>query len=106
MQTVSTPAQAPGPRGQLLFGSLRDLRADPIKLFADAASHHGDVVRLRLVQNVYFINHPDHFQHVLQENHRNYTKGFGYDRMEPLLGKGLLTSESEFWRKQRKLAQP
>jgi cytochrome P450 len=97
---------APGPQGDPILGSLRALRADPIGLFAGAAREHGDVVRLRLVQHVHLINHPDHFQHVLQENHRNYTKGFGYDRMEPLIGKGLLTSEGELWRKQRKLAQP
>jgi len=106
MDVQQPSRQAPGPKGRFVTGSLADLRADPIKLFTGAARDHGDVVRLRLVQNVHLINHPDHFRHVLQENHRNYTKGFGYDRMEPLIGKGLLTSEGDFWRKQRKLAQP
>jgi cytochrome P450 len=103
---MAAAQKAPGPRGHVIFGSLPALRADPIRMFADAAREHGDVVRLRLVQNVFFINHPEHFRHVLQENHRNYVKGFGYDRLEALIGKGLLTSEGELWRRQRKLAQP
>jgi len=106
MSSAAAARRAPGPKGHWLGGSLGDLRADPIGLFAGAAREHGDVVRLRLVQTVHFINHPELFRHVLQENHRNYTKGFGYDRMEPLVGKGLLTSEGELWRRQRKLVQP
>jgi cytochrome P450 len=43
---------------------------------------------------------------VLQENSRNYSKGWDYRYLRPLLGNGLLTSEGEIWRRHRKLAQP
>lgn len=47
------------------------------------------------------LNEPELVRHVLQENNRNYVKSFGYDPLKLLLGNGLLTSEGDFWRKQR-----
>jgi cytochrome P450 len=100
------PAMAPGPKGRILFGSLPEMRDDPLKLLTESAREYGDVVRIHLVQDVHLLNHPNHVKHVLQDNHLNYVKGFGYSRMEPLVGKGLLTSEGDFWKRQRRLAQP
>lgn len=54
----------------------------------------------------YVINHPDDIKHVLLSNHRNYTKGQGIDRVKILLGNGIMTSEGEFWRRQRRMMQP
>jgi cytochrome P450 len=54
----------------------------------------------------YVINHPDDIKHVLLSNHRNYTKGQGMDRVKILLGNGLMTSEGDFWRRQRRMMQP
>ena len=52
------------------------------------------------------IHHPDDIRHVLVGNHRNYTKGVGLDRVRLLLGDGIMTSEGEFWRRQRRMMQP
>lgn len=97
---------APGPKGRLVFGSLPEMRKDPLSFFIDLGRDYGDIVQIKLVQDVFLLNHPDHIKHVLQDNHLNYQKGFGYSRMEPLVGKGLLTSEGDFWKRQRRLAQP
>ena len=43
---------------------------------------------------------------VLVSNHRNYTKGVGLDRVKILLGKGIMTSEGELWKRQRYMMQP
>jgi len=43
---------------------------------------------------------------VLVSNHRNYTKGVGLDRVRILLGKGIMTSEGELWKRQRYMMQP
>jgi cytochrome P450 len=43
---------------------------------------------------------------VLLSNHRNYTKGEGMDRVKILLGNGIMTSEGDFWRRQRRMMQP
>jgi cytochrome P450 len=55
---------------------------------------------------VYVINHPDDVKRVLVSNHRNFTKGIGLDRVKILLGNGIMTSEGEFWRRQRYMMQP
>jgi len=72
-------------------------------------ARYGDVYRVfapsRGVYN-YVINHPDDVKHVLLSNHRNYTKGEGMDRVKILLGNGIMTSEGEFWRRQRRMMQP
>jgi cytochrome P450 len=52
------------------------------------------------------INHPEDIKRVLLSNHRNYTKGEGMDRVKILLGNGIMTSEGEFWRRQRRMMQP
>lgn len=52
------------------------------------------------------IHHPDDVKRVLVTNHRNYTKGVGLDRVKLLLGNGIMTSEGEFWRRQRRMMQP
>lgn len=49
---------------------------------------------------------PEHIRHILQGNNKNYRKSFAYDILRLLLGNGLLTSEGDFWRRQRRLAQP
>ncbi len=54
----------------------------------------------------YVINHPDDIKRVLLTNHRNYTKGEGMDRVKILLGNGIMTSEGDFWRRQRRMMQP
>ena len=54
----------------------------------------------------YVIHHPDDVKRVLVSNHRNYTKGVGLDRVKILLGKGIMTSEGELWKRQRYMMQP
>ena len=54
----------------------------------------------------YLVHHPDGVKHVLQDNNQNYVKGFVVDRVKVLIGEGLFTSEGDFWRRQRRLAQP
>lgn len=52
------------------------------------------------------IHQPADLRRVLVSNHRNYTKGVGIDRVRLLLGDGIMTSEGERWRRQRRLMQP
>ncbi|GJM31711.1 MAG: cytochrome P450 [Saprospiraceae bacterium] len=50
---------------------------------------------------------PDFIRHVLQKNHRNYHKSFlHFEKLAYFLGKGLLTSDGDYWLKQRRLIQP
>jgi len=50
---------------------------------------------------------PDVNQHILQKNNRNYVKShIQTDVLGRFTGKGLLTSNGEYWLKQRRLIQP
>ena len=51
-------------------------------------------------------SNPSLIRHVLQGNQKNYRKDQAYDDLGMLLGKGLVTSRGDFWRKQRRIAQP
>jgi cytochrome P450 len=97
----------PGPPRTATFGLLRQLIGDRLGLMAAAADRYGDAVRIAVGPKVlYFFNHPDHAKHVLTDNSTNYHKGFGLAQAKRALGDGLLTSEGELWRKQRKVIQP
>jgi cytochrome P450 len=55
---------------------------------------------------IILLANPQGIEHVLLDNHTNYTKGRMYDAFKPIIGNGLLTSEGDFWRRQRRLANP
>jgi cytochrome P450 len=102
MQTTAIP---PGPAEGFDLGGSEESLALMRRCFAQ----YGDVYRIfapsRGVYN-YVINHPRDVKRVLLSNHRNYTKGEGMDRVKILLGNGIMTSEGDFWRRQRRMMQP
>src|SRR5215467_13698624 len=105
--TVHPAAQNHPPEAEIQFdiGSTDDSLERMIELFA----RHGDIYRVYVPArkaHTYVIHHPDDVKRVLVSNHRNYTKGLGLDRVKILLGKGLMTSEGEFWKHQRYMMQP
>lgn len=97
----------PEPRGALpLLGHWPEVTRDPIG-FLERGAAAGDVVRYRFVHMRAVLAHdPALVQHVLQQSPRLYTKSRNYAGMKLLLGQGLLTSEGDLWKRQRKLAQP
>ena len=97
----------PGPRGLPILGVLPAVRRDPTAVFMRAARRFGDVVYLRIgPRRGYLITNPADVRHVLQDNARNYHKSPLYNKLRMSLGNGLLTSEDEFWLRQRRIAQP
>jgi len=97
----------PGPRGLPVLGSLLDVRRDPAGVFMRAALQFGDVVHFKIgPRRGFLITNPADVRHVLQDNARNYHKSPLYQKLRMFLGNGLLTSEDEFWLRQRRIAQP
>ena len=95
------------PEAELQFdiGSTDDSLERMEELFA----RFGDIYRVYAPGRksyTYVINHPDDVKRVLVTNHRNYTKGVGLDRVKILLGNGIMTSEGDFWKRQRYMMQP
>jgi len=54
----------------------------------------------------YFINEPALIKALLVKNYSNYKKGPGFERIEMLLGNGLIVSDGEIWRRSRRMIQP
>lgn len=72
-------------------------------------SQHGDAYRVYAPgrqSHTWVFNHPDDVRRILIANHKNYTKGVGFDRIKILLGNGIIVSEGEFWKRQRRMMQP
>jgi cytochrome P450 len=98
----------PGPPGHFLLGHLPEIRRGPLQFLERLAREYGDIARFRFLNNEgYLLNHPDFIRHVLVENNRNYNKqSFDYQILKPIVGNGLLTSDGDFWLRQRRLIQP
>lgn len=104
---VAKSVYPPGPSSLWPGGQLLAFRRDPLRLLLKVAGEYGDIAHLRIgPQHVYLLNHPDYIKDVLVTRHENFLKGRGLQRAKRLLGEGLLTSEKEFHRRQRRLAQP
>jgi cytochrome P450 len=99
-------AIAPGPRTPP-WRLLLPNNNSPLDFLLTNQRTYGDVVRFEFFGNVvHLLVHPDAIKYVLQDNNRNYPKSETYNQMKSLLGNGLVTSEGNFWLKQRRLAQP
>jgi cytochrome P450 len=104
---VAALAEVPGPKGFWPVGHVVQFRRDPLALLARVAREYGDVARFNAAtQTVYVLNHPDYIRDLLVTHHARFKKGRALQRAKRLLGEGLLTSEADFWRRQRRLAQP
>ncbi len=68
---------------------------------------YGDVVRLPLGRRKGFlITRPEDVQRILLDDSDRFPKPVEIKEMRPLLGNGLLTSEGEAWKRQRRLSIP
>ena len=99
---------APEPPGEPFIHHLRLYRNKPLEFLGRCVLEYGDVVRLRFPGTIgHLISSPEGARHVLQDNARAYDKQLpGAEKIRSLLGTGLLTSEGDFWLRQRRLMQP
>ncbi|GAB4201181.1 MAG: cytochrome P450 [Roseiflexaceae bacterium] len=113
--TIDTPKvaarKAPGPRGLPLLGNALAFGRDPLGFLTHTARTYGDVARVTFgPATIYQISHPELIEQVLVTHNRSFPK----EDIEKargsldylLFGTGLLTSNGEFWLRQRRLAQP
>ena len=106
-QTRST-AIPPGPKGKLIMGVMREFNGD-MHGFVTRCRDYGDVVRTRfLYVYAYFLYNPSDIEALLTTNAKSYRKAESLRSpfFRRLVGNGLVTSEGDFWRRQRRLAQP
>jgi cytochrome P450 len=97
----------PGPKPLIPGANLRAMQRDAIRFLRHNAATYGDVSAWRFgPQPVWLVNHPDLIREVLVVRDRSFMKGRALQRTKLLLGEGLLTSEGDLHRRQRRLAQP
>jgi len=97
----------PGPKGYPLVGNVFEPRGDSISYLTKCAREYGDLVFLRFLGTpACYVNRPEYIESILVTQNNNFVKSKDYRAMRRVLGNGLLTSEGEFWKRQRKLIQP
>jgi cytochrome P450 len=93
----------PGWRRRVMFG----LRRDTLKFLADIAGEYGDASHFPVGHwDYWFFTHPDTVRDVLVTHDDRFIKGPALRRAKDTLGEGLLTSEGDLHRRQRRLVQP
>lgn len=106
--TANGSRALPGPKGLPFVGVSFHLLRNPLEVMRNAARDYGDIVRIPVIlQSRILLNHPDYIQQVLIHQQGKFHKStLSKEATRRLLGQGLLVSEGEFWRRQRRLAQP
>lgn len=112
-EQAATPKPIPGPGDRPPLGELAALRDGPHTFLLKIAQVYGPILRYPVGPPIgprlafYLVCDPAGVKHVLQDNHKNYNKDtFQYNLLSTITGKGLLTSDGDFWLRQRRLAQP
>ena len=97
----------PGPEQGFFDGLRSPIRRDPLTFMSQVAREYGDIVCLRFFHiRTFLVIHPDLIQDVLVTNAKKFVKGRVLRANRHIFGNGLLTSEGEFWLRQRRMMQP
>ncbi len=101
------PAPVPRRDRLTLHAFFRTLRVNVIATYGEEAYRRDIVQRKIFGRNRFLVNEPRAIKHVLLDNAANYQKSEITRRiLEPGLGKGLITSEGETWRRHRRIMSP
>ncbi|MGA0557409.1 cytochrome P450 [Larkinella sp. VNQ87] len=101
------PKPIPRLRGAPLIGNTFEFARNPLEFLTRLQRQYDRLVQFKAVGRLITLTlTPEDARHVLQENNKNYRKSEAYDVLKLFLGNGLLNSEGDFWRRQRRLAQP
>jgi len=100
--STKIPPSAPGIP---LLGVLPQVWKNPLGFFLNTAKNYGAIVQIQMGPGrMYLVSHPNAVKHILQDNNKNYVKG--YEKAKDLFGDGLLTAEGDKWLRQRRLMSP
>ena len=106
MKTLSPP-YPPGPKslvpGRIIYRMLRQTT----DFVTEVARNYGDVASFSIGRRrIWLLSHPDHIRDVLVTRADIFTKGPALRMAKVTLGEGLLTSEDDLHKRQRRMMQP
>ncbi len=98
----------PGPADTPFLGSVLPFRSNPISFLLDLAQTYGPIVQFSFFNTpIIMINDPDYIREVLVTNNKQFPKSdLDMEVLRRFIGVGLLTSEGDYHRRQRRLIQP
>lgn len=101
---MATP-QPPSPEGLPFLGNAFEFATDPFNFVGNAVDQCGDSYRMVLpgADDVYVLCHPDFYEQVLVDDVDSFNKTADF---RAAFGNGLLSTDGETWRSQRKILQP
>ena len=101
------PTNIPVFKGKNRFLPGAEFLRNPFEFTLKQSQKMGDFYMMPFLHRKIFVttNH-EVVAHVLQKNQKNYRKSPAYRQLRLAIGTGLVTSEGEFWRSQRRLVQP
>lgn len=106
---VTLPYTAiPGPRPHAIVGNIPQIKDDMLGFWSRVAREHGDFAAFRVgAWPSVLVSDPAAIETVLVKRARAFIKHRVFFRhVTALFGQGLLTSEGDFWLRQRRLAAP
>ncbi|MCC6614676.1 MAG: cytochrome P450 [Anaerolineae bacterium] len=115
MSGTQAAESTPGPKpARNLFDQLKLMSQfdhDTLGLISGGFRDYGDVWAIEIgAMRQYMFSHPDHYHEILVAKPSSFHKDLNYkDRNKGLgrfMGNGLVTSDGDFWKRQRKLIQP
>lgn len=109
MRNRTSSTFPPGPRPLPLLGNVLAFRQDPLLFIRTLQRRYGHMATIYMGKiPIVLCFRPEHIRYVLVEHPRNFVKPNirGGNNLRYLLGDGLLTSDGDFHRQQRRLVQP
>ncbi|MBK9015193.1 MAG: cytochrome P450 [Saprospiraceae bacterium] len=101
------PTTVPVFKGKNPFLPGAEFLRNPYEFTINQSLQMGDFYMMPfLLRKIFVITNHEVVAHVLQKNQKNYVKSPAYRQLRLALGTGLVTSEGEHWRRQRRLVQP
>ena len=97
----------PGPRGLPWIGSYLAFARNPLRFFERLRERHGDIVQFRLGRRLcVHLYNPEDIRNFFVRDHAYFQKGGILADARRVMGNGLLTSDGEDHRRQKRLLWP
>lgn len=110
-ESSRAPGPAPVTRNPIsLLRYMKRMQSGAAARVGERFAEYGDIYCAPFLgRDVYVLRHPEHIEQVLVSQAASFEKpstGLTARQLARLLGQGLLTSNGELWRRQRRLIQP